>query len=245
MKQRHIAALLAEAIGTFVLVMVVLNVNRYQLPFFTAIAAGLTIAAFTSIFFRISGGHFNPALTIGLFSIRQISAAKTVGYIAAQALGAVAGWQLFQYFTDSTLKNATTAFNWQIFLAEAVGALIFSMGVVAVVTQKLDKWHAAATIGTALFLGATVASLASNGLVNPALALGVRSFDLNYFLGPIVGFVVGSLLFAYFLFPIFSIKKDTKTVSASAPKAAVSAPAKKAVAKKAPAKKSAKKTTKK
>lgn len=247
MKQRHIAALLAEAIGTFVLVMVVLNVNRYQLPFFTAIAAGLTIAAFVSIFFKISGGHFNPAITIGAFSIRQISAAKMIGYIAAQALGAVAGWQLFQYFTDSTLKNATTAFDWRVFLAEAIGAFIFSMGVVAVWTQKLEKWHAAATIGTALFLGATVASLASNGLVNPALALGVRSFDLNYFLGPVVGFVVGSILFAYFLFPIFTVKKEAKATAAPAKVAEKSAPApKKVVAKKAPAKKVvAKKSTKK
>lgn len=239
MKQRHLAALLAEAIGTFVLVMVVLNVNRYQLPFFTAIAAGLTFAAFVSIFFRVSGAHFNPAVTIGLFAIRQISAAKTIAYIAAQALGAVVGWQLFQYFTDSTLKNASTSFDWRIFLAEAVGALILSMGVVAVVTQKLDKWQAAATVGTALFLGATVAALASNGLVNPALALGVRSFDVNYFLGPIVGFMVGSVVFAYFLYPILTIPKAPKTLNVGTRSAAVTS-----VVKKAPAKKKAKKSSK-
>lgn len=239
MKQRHVAALLAEAIGVFTLTLVVLNVSRYGLPFFTAIAAGVTIAVFVSAFKNISGGHFNPAVTLGLFSIRQISFIKTVGYIVVQVLGAVAGWKVYEYLTQRTLTNATTPFDWRIFTAEAVGALIFSMGVAAVVTQKLDKWQAAATMGSALFLGATAAGLASNALLNPALAVGVRSFDLNYFLGPVVGFIVGSLVFAYFLYPIFVLKKPAAKVAA-APKAeavkssSAKAPAKKPAAKKKP-----------
>jgi len=251
MKQRHIAALLAEALGTFVLVLVVLNISRYGLPFFTAIGAGVTIAVFTSAFKNISGAHFNPAVTLGMFSIRQMAFVRTVSYLVAQALGAVGAWQLYQYLTERTLKNATTSFDWRIFLAEAFGALVFSLGVSAVVTQKIEGWQAAATAGMALFLASTVAGLASNGFVNPALALGVRSFDLNYFLGPVVGFVVGSLLFAYVLWPIFAPKAKKTAVKveakvAAAPKAAVkSAPAKKAAAKKPVAKKPVKKTAKK
>ncbi len=255
MKQRHIAALLAEALGTFVLVLVVLNVSRYGLPFFTAIAAGLSVAAFTSAFAHLSGANFNPAFTLGLFSIRQLSFIKTVGYLVAQAVAALGAWQLYQYFTDRTLKNATTPFDWRIFTAEAVGAFVFALGaVVAVVHEKLEGWQAAATVGVSLFLGITVAGLASNGIVNPAVALGVRSFDLNYFLGPVVGFIVGSVLVAYVLYPIFGKKSKVAAspakVVASAPKAEVKsapaakakkAPAKKAPAKKAPAKKSAKK----
>jgi len=238
MKQRHIAALLAEALGTFVLVLVVLNVSRYGLPFFTAIGAGITVAVFTSAFKSISGAHFNPAMTLGLFSIRQVSFIRTVSYLVAQALGAVAGWQLYQYFTERTLKNATTPFDWRIFLAEAAGALVFSLGVGAVVTQKFQGWQAAATVGSSLFLGITVAGLASNGLINPAVALGVRSFDLNYFLGPVLGFVVGSLLFAYVLWPIFA-PKATVAVAVKSPAALPKAPVKSAPAKKAPVKKPA------
>ena len=246
MNQRHIAALLAEAIGTLVLVLVVLNVSRYGLPFFTAIGAGVTVAMFTSAFMSISGAHFNPAFTLGMFSIRQISFFKTVGYLVAQALGAVAAWQLYQYFTDRAITNSTTAFDWRIFLAEAAGALVFSMGVGAVVTQKLKGWQAAATVGSALFLGITVAGLASNGLINPAVALGVRSFDLNYFLGPVLGFVVGSILFAYVLTPIFTAKKPAVAAKQAAPAKVVAAPVKKAPAKKPASKKpAAKKTSKK
>jgi glycerol uptake facilitator-like aquaporin len=201
MKQRYIAALVAEAIGTFALVMVVLNISRYGLPFFTAIGAGVAIATFYSAVGKFSGGHYNPAITLGLFSIRQITFVRTVGYIIAQAVGAVAGWQLYQYFTERTLTNATTAFDWRIMIAEAVGMVVLAMAMVAVVKQKLEGWQAAATLGVAYFIGMTLAGLASNALLNPGLALGVRSFDLNYVIGPIVGGLVGVSLYVYVLEP--------------------------------------------
>jgi glycerol uptake facilitator-like aquaporin len=228
MKQRQIAALLAELIGTFVLVMVVLNVSRYGLPFFTAIAAGVAIATFYSAMVKISGGHFNPAITIGLFSVRKITFVRTVAFLVAQALGALAGWQLYQYFTERTLKNTTTSYDWRIIIAELIGTMIIAIAYMAVIKQQMLSWQAAATIGTAVFLGVTVAGLASNGLLNPALALGVRSFDINYFLGPIVGGLAGINLYAYVLDPVMNGKK---VVAASRPASAT---------KKAPAKKKAK-----
>ncbi len=201
MKQRHIAALLAEAIGTFVLVMVVLNISRYGLPFFTAIGAGVAIATFYSAVGKFSGGHYNPSLTLGLFSIRQITFVRTVGYIAAQAVGAVAGWQFYQYLTDRALTNSTTAFDWRVMIAEGVGMVILGLAMAAVVRQKIEGWQAASTLGVAYFVGMTVAGLASNALLNPGLALGVRSFDLNYVVGPIVGALVGFSLYVYALEP--------------------------------------------
>jgi glycerol uptake facilitator-like aquaporin len=201
MKQRHIAALLAEAIGTFVLVMVVLNISRYGLPFFTAIGAGVAIATFYSAVGKFSGGHYNPAITLGLFSIRQITFVRTVGYIIAQAVGAVAGWQFYQYLTQRTLTNSTTAFDWRVMIAEAVGMLVLAMAMTAVIRQKLEGWQAAATLGVAYFVGMTIAGLASNALLNPGLALGVRSFDFNYAVGPIIGSLVGVGLYIYVLEP--------------------------------------------
>lgn len=246
MKQRYIAALLAEALGTFVLVLVVLNVSRYGLPFFTAIAAGVTVATFVSAFGKISGGHFNPAVSLALFSIRQISFVKTFGYIVAQCVAAVGAWQLYEYFTQRPLKNTTTTFDWRIFLAEAVGTFIFLLGVTAAVTQAQKGWQKAATIGSALFLGIIVAGLASNGICNPAVALGVRSFDLNYFLGPVLGGVLAALVSAYVIYPIFGSKTSSAPVAVAAVKSApVKAPAVvKPAASKPVAKKSAKTATK-
>jgi len=227
MKQRDIAALLVEAIGTFVLVLIVLNVSRYGLPFFTAIAAGIAIATFFSAAGQTSGGHFNPAVSLALFSIRKLSLAKTVAYIVVQALGALAGWQVYQYLTNHTLKNTTTSFDWRIMLAEALGTAVFAIAFAAVVVKKVEGWQAAATIGTAFFLGITVAGLASNGLLNPALALGVRSFDVNYFLGPIIGGLVGMNLYVYALDPAYKWTTGKSAAAKIAP-ASKKTPAKKA-----------------
>lgn len=226
MKQRNIAALLVELIGTFVLVMVVLNVSRYGLPFFTAMGVGIAAATFFSVGAVISGANFNPAITIGLFSIRKLTFVRTVGYLVAQALGALAAWQLYEYLTQRTLKNATTAFDWRIFVAEMVGCAVFAIAfAAAVIQQKMAGWQAAATIGTGLFLGVTVAGLASNGIINPAVALGVRSFDINYFLGPVVGALVGMNIYVYLLDPV--MKKSKKAVAVVKP-AVKKAPAKRA-----------------
>lgn len=214
MKQRYIAALLAEALGTFVLVMVVLNISRYGLPFFTAIGAGVAIATFYSVVGKFSGGHYNPAITLGLFSIRQITFVRTIGYIIAQAVGAVAGWQFYQYLTQRTLTNSTTAFDWRVMIAEAVGMLVLAMAMTAVVRQKLEGWQAAASLGVAYFVGMTIAGLASNALLNPGLALGVRSFDLNYVIGPIVGGLIGVSLYAYAFEPFKRKVAAAKVVTA-------------------------------
>lgn len=230
MKQRHVAALVAEALGTFVLVAVVLNVTRYGLPFFTAMAAGLTVAAFVSAVGVVSGGHFNPAVTLGLLSLRKVSFARAIGYLVAQVIAAVGAWQLYEYLTERTLSNTSTAFDWRVFTAEAVGAVIFGFAVAAVVSQKIVGWQAAATIGTGLFLGITVAGLGSAGIVNPAVAVGVRSFDMNYFLGPVVGAIVGMNLYVYAVAPFFGANKGSKAAASTV--ATKSAPAKKVAAKK-------------
>ncbi|MDQ5953588.1 MAG: hypothetical protein QG647_323, partial [Patescibacteria group bacterium] len=75
-KQQHVAAVLAEFIGTLTLALVVLSTSLYRFPLFTAMAAGITLIVFVSAFGKISGGHFNPAVTVGLFAMRQINAAK-------------------------------------------------------------------------------------------------------------------------------------------------------------------------
>jgi glycerol uptake facilitator-like aquaporin len=241
LKQQHIAALIVEALGTFVLVMVVLNVSRYGLPFFTAIAAGLTVAAFVSAGAKISGGHFNPAVTLGFLSIRKVSFVRSIAYIIVQIAGAVAAWQLYEYFVDKALKNTSTPFDMHIVVAEAVGALVFGFAIAAVVSQKAEGWQAAATIGTGLFLGLTVAGLGSNAILNPAVAIGIRSFDTNYFLGPVVGVAVGMLVYTYAVHPFFSSATKTVAVKSPAPVSASVAPK----AKKAPAKKKSAKKAKK
>src|SRR5258705_7101664 len=56
-----------------------------------SLAFGLTVLTMAYTVGHVSGGHFNPAVTIGLFAARRIPASDLIPYIAAQLVGAVAG----------------------------------------------------------------------------------------------------------------------------------------------------------
>lgn len=258
-KQRHVAALLVEYFGTLTLSLVVLSVSLYRFPFFTALAAGVTVAVFVSAFAKISGGHLNPAVTVGMFAIRQVTALRAVGYIAVQLLAGVTAWKLYEYLTTRALTNVTApSVEWNVAAAEAVGAFIFGLALTAAVTQKLQGYQAAYAMGGGLFLGLIVSGLASNSLLNPAVALAVRSFDpVTYVAAPVLGFLLASVLVAYVIAPIFGGKKVAAVASApavakkpaasvaatSSTKASVSSTSAKKAAKKTAAKKPASKKT--
>src|SRR5499426_3469547 len=55
-----------------------------------ALAFGLTVLTMAYAVGRVSGGHFNPAVTVGLFTARRIPASDLLPYIAAQVVGAIA-----------------------------------------------------------------------------------------------------------------------------------------------------------
>jgi MIP family channel proteins len=89
-------ALLAELIGTFTLIFIgvgaiAANSMNNGATGLTgiALAHGLAIAVMVSATCAISGGHLNPAVTIGLFCAQKIDILNAFGYIIAQCLGAV------------------------------------------------------------------------------------------------------------------------------------------------------------
>ena len=88
-----IKALLAEAIGTFFVVFVMLAVwlllpGTSDATWLKALAPGLAIIAATYAFGHVSGGHFNPTLTIGLVAGGRFDIAHAPGFLIAQTLGA-------------------------------------------------------------------------------------------------------------------------------------------------------------
>lgn len=240
MSKRKLAALVAEVVGTFVLAIVVLSISRYGLPIFTALAAGVAYAAMYTAF----GGHFNPAITLGFFSIRRIGAVKTLFFIASQAVGAVLAWKLYEWFVGRAVPLAGSQFDWKIFVAEMLGTLVFAVGIAAAIKRGADNNQMAVALGTTVFLGASLASLvAAAGPLNPAVAIaqGFRpenSGYLAYLFGPIVGAVVG-MNFYNFAFA------DTKVKAAVAASAApATSTAAKPAARKAAKRKATKRSTK-
>ncbi len=191
---------IAECLGTFALSFVVLlsvsHTGNFAVP--TILLAGLTLGLFVYSVGHVSGTHINPAVTLGLWSIKKITARQALFYIGAQVIGAIISVILVRLIL---LRDAgialTTLGSFNVFLAEAIGMFFFSFGIASVVYDKTPGPLSGIIIGASLVLGGTFAFfLGSDGVVNPAVALAIGSFlkggfSFMYILGPIVGSMVG------------------------------------------------------
>ncbi len=89
----HVRALCAETIGTFVVVGVLFGAWLVARPggadlWTVAMATGLALTAVTYAFGQVSGGHFNPVVTIGLVAGGRFELAHAPGFVIAQLIGA-------------------------------------------------------------------------------------------------------------------------------------------------------------
>ncbi len=204
MVEKKLAArVVGEFLGAGVLTSIILavRVSSLALPYFIAIAAGLAFSFWLLAIGKSWTAQINPAITIGLWTLRKIKTIEAVFVIAGQILGAYLAYLLFTYFVNNKLTNIAGHYEARVMLAEAVGTFIFAFGVAAAVYNDYKGVKLAVTGGLALTLGIVFASAASNGILNPAVALGIRSWSWGtYVLGPIVGSIIGfnlySLLFA-------------------------------------------------
>jgi glycerol uptake facilitator-like aquaporin len=209
--RKQIAMIMAEFLGTGILTLVVLGVSKSTIciPYFVSIAAGVVLVAMTLALGAISGAQFNPAITIGLWTVRKIKSLPAIVYVAAQLLGGGAAYLLFRYFIGQSWQN-TGHFDAKVLVGEAVGAFIFSLAWAAAVYQRLETGKAATVVGLGLMLGIIVASSASGGLLNPAVALGVRSWVWgSYVLGPVLGAIIGFNLYGFLFAPYSGVVEAT------------------------------------
>jgi aquaporin Z len=225
--------LVAEFLGTGALTLLILSVQRSTIgvPFFVAAAAGLIVTLMSFAVGGISGGYFNPALTLGMWTARKLSTVTGVLYIGAQLLGAWGAYYLYTYFVKTSLQPVGGHFTGRIMVAEAVGTALFTFGFASAVYQGFNRAVSASVAGLSLMLGIIAASSAAIGLLNPAVALGVRSWVWgSYVLGPVLGAVIGVNLYGL-LFAESTGVVSTVSVSASsaavAPKTTKRTPAKK------------------
>ncbi len=198
MDKKSNIALASELMGTWVLASVALTVSGSGIAgWFTALSVGFCLAVLVGTIGDKSGAHVNPAVTLGLWSLKKIETSKAVGYIVAQLAGGVLALATYHYLMDSEAAWSFAAeFDWRIFTAEMLGALVFGFGIASAVIGGLDKMQKAYTIGFSLFIGAVIASAAAAGFLNPAVALAADSLSWAYLLGPLVGMVVGMQLYS-------------------------------------------------
>ena len=195
--KKIIAMVVAEFLGAAVLAAVIYSIiARTTFPLFTGLAGGGVVALLVLAFSPVSGTHANPALTFGLWSARKMQTIPAIGAIIAQMLGGLAAWGLLNYFVGHHLTSiAGEKFAWKVLIAEGVGTAVFTFGVASAVYQKFEGAKLAATVGISFFMGVIVASLGANGLLNPAVALGVQSWSWAYAVGPLAGALVGVNLY--------------------------------------------------
>ncbi len=182
---------LAEFLGTFPLTYIVWLSVTFAMPFPTPLMAAMALGIGVYTLGGISGAHFNPAVTIGLLTIKKINVSDAAMYVIAQLLGGAfalwLGYALSQQSPSVTVDNAIL-----IAVAEAIGAFFLAFGVTAVTLQKVHSAASGLVVGGSLLLGIYIALPFGNGILNPAVALGIGSFGAMYILGPIVGAIAGA-----------------------------------------------------
>lgn len=194
--------LVAEAVGTFTLVLAVQMVPHTANPVLaTPIMAAIILGLFVYTIGGKSGCHINPAVTIGLWSIKKIDTKAALSYIGAQIAGAALSIVTAAFLIyDSALAFETVSGSLATFSAEAAGAAIFTFGIAAVVYGKVKDEASGIVIGLSLLIGIAFAtSIWSSGLLNPAVALAYSELNFSYLLGPVVGAVLGMNLYKKFI----------------------------------------------
>ena len=191
---------LAELIGTFALSFVIfLAASSSNLPLAIPVIAGLTLGLFVYLIGGISGCHINPAVTLGLLSVKKIKWQDAALYIISQFVGAslaiVLGVMLFHFNQPSPNLGA---FSLSIFCAEALGMFFFAFGIASVVYEKVPHGFSGIVIGASLLFGILIASLAGSvGILNPAVAFSLHAMNWTYLLAPIIGSVAGFNLYKW------------------------------------------------
>lgn len=200
----------AELLGTFTLVFVgttaIVGAIRTDSPILVVIpfAFGLALLAGLYAFAEVSGGHFNPAVSLAMFLDGRLDTTDLLGYWVAQFFGAILASLLLLVATNKASVAATATVpssNGTAFVMEVAFTAIF----VAVILQSsISERHG----GTALLaIPLTLASAHfaaipfSGASLNPARTLGPAVVGDTwhgiwiYFLGPAVGATIAWLAY--------------------------------------------------
>ena len=198
---------LAELVGTFILVVVgsmkIVAAGAMSVPVLVVVPFGFGLGLLAAIQSAgyVSGGHFNPAVTIGALLDRRIDVMNAIGYIVAQVVGAIAASGVILLIANQDAVRATASAYpgdrmIQAFAVEVLLTAIFLL-VILTVTKRAPN-HAAFAIPLTLMVVHFAGIPFSGASVNPARSLAPAlvggSIDQNiivWIAGPIVGAVLG------------------------------------------------------
>jgi aquaporin Z len=189
-----------------------------------SLAFGLTVVCGAYALGHISGGHFNPAITIGALVARRVEPRAVLPYIVAQVVGALAasgvlylvangrdGFELDRGgktanalasngFADHSpgLYNAASGF-----LIEVVMTAIFLIVILGVTSRRAPGGFGPLAIGLSLTLIHLISIPVTNTSVNPARSTGPAVFQGGwaleqlwfFWVAPIIGAIIGAIVY--------------------------------------------------
>ena len=189
-----------------------------------SLAFGLTVLTMAYAVGHISGGHFNPAVTLGLWAGKRFPANEILPYIVAQVVGAIVGAAIIYiiasgktgFAIDATKAGAFATNGFDAFspggytmFAVLIAEIVLTFGFLVII---LGSTHKSAPVGfapIAIGLGLTLIHLISipisNTSVNPARSTGVAVFVGGtpliqlwmFWVAPIVGAIIGGFFYAW------------------------------------------------
>lgn len=193
-----------EAIGTFFLVMAVGFTGN-------PLAIGLTLAIMIYCGGHISGGHYNPAVSLAIFLRKGIKSNELVSYWIFQVVGAALAALTYSFINSKTFAPAPGAgvrFDAAL-LIEILGTFALAFVVLSVATASKLKGNFVYgfAIGLTVTCMAFIGGAISGGAFNPAVALGpilveaIHGGSLSnlalYLVGPFGGATIAAFTFGY------------------------------------------------
>lgn len=157
----------------------------------------------------ISGGHLNPAVTLGLLTIKKIAAPDAFVYIASQLVGALVGALLVRTILPSNVGSViaygtpmlqATVTVPQAIAIEAVITFLLMSGVMGTIVATNAPKMGGFGVGLTLIPSVMVAGVLTGAAANPARAFGPAVISGNmtaqavWWIGPIAGAVIAALL---------------------------------------------------
>lgn len=216
-------ALAAEFVGTFMLVASVVAAAVFSFPnagiLGVAFSIGFTVMAVVFAIGHLSGGHYNPAVTLGLTIAKRFDAAAVVPYIVSQCLGGIAAALVFYLiatgkiagfevgnFASNTYGGPDGYSMYAVFALEAILTALLVFVIMGVTSERAPPDFAPLAIGVTLAAIHIMAIPVSNASVNPARSLATAVVALGepisqvwlFWVAPLLGGLAGGLLGRWF-----------------------------------------------